>query len=54
MKFDCILTTVDFLSNTTDFQSFEQLTEKIYGARLETWYEYPLRHIIEHESKFRH
>ena len=39
MKFDYILTTIDFLSNIADFQSSEQLTEQIYDVRLETWYE---------------
>ena len=54
MKFDCILTIIDFLPNTTDFQSSEQLTEQICDARLETWYEKSWRPIMNHESHLRH
>ena len=39
LEVDCILTTIDFLSNTVDFQLFEQLIEQICGARLQNWYE---------------
>ena len=36
MKFDCMLTTVDFLSNTTDFPPSKQLSEETWLVRLET------------------
>ena len=54
MKFYCMMTTINFLPNSTDFQSFEQLTEQICGARLETWYEKSWRPIMNHESHFNH
>ena len=53
MKFDCILTTIDFLSNTVDIQSFEPLTEDTCDAMHETWYEHYWRHIRDHEINLR-
>ena len=53
MKFDRMLTTVDFLSNTTDFQSSEQLTEQTCVVRLETWHGDIVRHIKKHEVHLR-
>ena len=54
MKFDCLLTTIDLLSNTADFQSSEQLIEQICDARLKTWYESSWRPMMNHESNLRH
>ena len=36
LKFDCMLTIVDFLSNIVDFQSSEPLTEQTCDAKHET------------------
>ena len=49
----CMLTTVDFLPNTIDFQSSEPLIEQTCDARLKTWYEHPLIHMRTHESHLR-
>ena len=53
MKFDCMLTTVDFLSNTTDFQPSEQLSEETWLVRLETWHGESLKHMRRHEDHWR-
>ena len=50
MKFDYMLTTIDFFPNIIDYQSSEQLTEQICDARLETWYEHSLRHMRNHDQ----
>ena len=48
LKFDCMLTTVDFLPNIVSFQSFEPLTEQTCDARHETWYEHYSRPMENH------
>ena len=53
MKFDCMLTTVDFLSNTTDFQPSEQLSEETWLVKLETWHGESLKHMRRHEGHWR-
>ena len=52
-KFDCMLTIVDFLTNTTDFQPSEQLSEETWLVRLETWHGESLRHMRRHENHWR-
>ena len=54
LKFDYNLTTVDFLPNTADFQSSDQLTEENCDPRLETWHEYSWRSIMNDEIHLRH
>ena len=53
LKFDCMLTTVDFLSNTTDFQPSEQLSEETWLVRLETWHGDSLKHMRRHDDHWR-
>ena len=54
MKFDCMLTTVDFLSNTTDFQLSEQLTKQTWDVRHETWHGDSLRYMRRYDDQLRH
>ena len=54
LKFDCMLTIVDFLPNTIDFQSSESLIEKIYDGRLETWHEPCWGPMINNGNHLRH
>ena len=54
MKFDCMLTTVDFLSNTTDFQPSEQLSEETWLVKLETLHGESLKHMWRHEDHWRY
>ena len=53
LKFDYRLTIFDFLPNTTDFQSSDQLIEQNCDLRLETWHEYSWRPIMNHDSILR-
>ena len=48
-----MLTTIDFLPNIVNFQSFEPLIEKTFDVRHETWYDNSWRHIRDHEIHFR-
>ena len=50
MKLDCMLTTIDFLSNIVDFQPSEQLDEQIWLVRLETWHGDPLKHMMRYDD----
>ena len=52
-KFDCMLTTVDFLTNTTDFQPSEQLSEETWLVKLETWHGESLKHMRKHDDHWR-
>ena len=53
LKFDCMLTTVDFLPNVVDFQSYEPLTEQTCDARLETWHEHYWTPMENHGNQLR-
>ena len=54
MKFDCMLTIVDLLSNTADFQPSEQLDEQLTLVRLGTWYEDSLRYMKRYDDHLKH
>ena len=53
MKFDCMLTIVDVLSNTIDLQPFEYLTEQAWAMRLETCHGGTLKHMRRHDDHLR-
>ena len=53
LKFDCMLTKIDFLPNIVNFQSSEQLSEQTCAARLETWHEDSLKYMRNHETYLR-
>ena len=54
MKFDFMLTTVDFLSNIVDFQPSEQLTEQTWLVSLETWHGDSLKHMMRYDEYLKH
>ena len=53
LKFDCMLTIIDFLPNIVGFQSSEQLSEQICDARNEIWHEHSWRHMKNHGNNLR-
>ena len=52
-SFDCMLTTVDFLTNTIDFHPSEQLSEATWLVKLETWHGESLKHMMRHNYHWR-
>ena len=53
LKFDWLLTIVDFLPNIVDFQSSEPLTEQTCDVGFETWYENYWGPMMNHRNPLR-
>ena len=53
LKFDCILTTINFWLNIVGFQSSEQLTKQTCNVRHENWHENSWGHIRDHVNHLR-